>query len=82
MKLDFKDCQLDELDFKISFRQKTEKFKNKKIEDIDPISAFGKFIKHNKNNKDLLKLVENWNKRIKITSNDLIFTKDKNFIKE
>ncbi|CAB4374279.1 unnamed protein product [Rhizophagus irregularis] len=47
----------------------------------DPISAFANFIKHNKDEESLSKFVESWNNRIKITSNDLIFTKDKKFIK-
>jgi len=47
----------------------------------DPVSAFGNFIKHNKNDKNLLKLVESWNNRIKITLNDLIFIKDKKYAK-
>lgn len=48
----------------------------------DPISAFGNFIKHNKNNDSLLKLVESWNNKIKITPNDLILTKDIKYVKD
>ena len=48
----------------------------------DPISTFGNFIKHNKNNESLSKFVESWDNRIKITPSDLIFTKDKDFIKD
>jgi hypothetical protein len=48
----------------------------------DPISAFGNFIKHSKKDKKLLKLVKSWNERIKITPKDLVFTKDKKFIKD
>ena len=48
----------------------------------DPISTFGNFIKHNKKNESLLKIVESWNNRIKITPNDLTITKDKRFIKD
>src|SRR6266536_505724 len=46
----------------------------------DPISAFGNLLK--KNNENLLKLLEFWDKKIKITSKDLDFSKDKNFIKD
>jgi uncharacterized protein YlbG (UPF0298 family) len=48
----------------------------------DPVSSFGNFIKHNKNDKSLLKLVESWNNRIKITLQDLTFTKSQEYIKE
>ena len=47
----------------------------------DPVSAFGNFIKHNKKKGSLPDLVEEWNNRLKITSQDLIFTKSKKYIK-
>ena len=32
--------------------------------------------------ESMSKIVESWNNRIKITPNDLLFTRDKNFIKD
>ena len=47
----------------------------------DPISAFGNFIKHSRNDESLSKLVESWDSRIKITLNDLALTKNIEYTK-